>query len=43
VLSYGIIEIIRKNKTMNLDLFVKDKKTKNTHYNKNNTCKRKGN
>jgi hypothetical protein len=39
VLSYGIIEVISKNKNMSLDWFVKNKETKNTHYNKNNTCK----
>jgi hypothetical protein len=33
------IEIINKHKIIVLDWLVKNKKTKNTHYNKNNTCK----
>ena len=38
--SQGIVEIIRKNKNISLNLLVNNKGTKNTHYNKNNTCKR---
>ncbi len=39
VYSQGIIEIISKNKNISLDWLLKNKETKNTHYNKNNTFK----
>ena len=35
--SQGIVKIISKN--ISLNLLVNNKDTKNTHYNKNNTCK----
>ena len=34
MLSYGIIEIISKNTNISVDWLVKNKETKDTHYNK---------